>query len=51
MTVALGAKDRTTAIQWLIQAEGNINGDIEYFEYLQGIPYRYINKTTTGVTA
>lgn len=50
-TITSGAADRSTAIQWLIQAEGNINGDIEYFEYLQGIPYGYINKTTIGVTA
>lgn len=49
MTVALGALERTTAVQWLIQAEGNINGDLSYFEYLQGIPYGYINMTTTGV--
>lgn len=50
MTIALGAFERTTAVEWLIQAESNINGDLSYFEYLQGIPYGYINKTTTGVT-
>ena len=30
-------------ITWLIDAS-DANGDVEYFEYLNGLPYGYINK-------
>lgn len=43
-TMSVGASDRATAVQWLMESEGG-NGDVEYFEYLQGIPYGYVNKT------
>jgi hypothetical protein len=43
-TIANGAADRATAIKWLQDAEGG-NDDIEFFEYLQGIPYGYVAKT------
>jgi hypothetical protein len=43
-TMSVGASDRETAIQWLMESEGG-KGDVEFFEYLQGIPYGYVNKT------
>ena len=43
-TIAAGAGDRATAIKWLMDAEGG-NDDVEFFEYLQGVPYGYIAKT------
>jgi hypothetical protein len=43
-TITSGAGDRATAIKWLRDAEGG-NDDIEFFEYLQGIPYGYIAKS------
>jgi hypothetical protein len=43
-TIANGAGDRATAIKWLQDAEGG-NDDIEFFEYLQGIPYGYVAKS------
>jgi hypothetical protein len=43
-TIANGAGDRATAIKWLQQAEGG-SDDIEFFEYLQNIPYGYVAKT------
>jgi hypothetical protein len=43
-TIANGAADRATAIKWLQDAEGG-NDDIEFFEYLQGVPYGYVAKT------
>jgi hypothetical protein len=43
-TIAAGAADRATAVKWLQDAEGGAD-DIEFFEYLQGIPYGYVAKT------
>lgn len=46
-TIASGAGDRATAIRWLKDAEGNqYVADEEYFEWLKGIPYGYIKRTT-----
>lgn len=39
-TIANGAKDRETAIRWMIDAE-DVNGDVEHFCYRMGLPYRY----------
>lgn len=41
-TINSGASDRDTAIQWLMDAEG-VNGDVGFFEYLNGLPYNYID--------
>ena len=43
-TVANGAADRATAIRWMMDAEGTCNGDVEFFEYLMGVPYGYTKK-------
>lgn len=46
-TIANGAKDRATAVQWLMDAEleDYFKGDVEHFEYRLGIPFGYINKS------
>lgn len=41
-TIANGAKDRETAIDWLAQAE-NTGEDREYLCYRYGLPYNYFN--------
>jgi hypothetical protein len=41
-TIANGAKDRETAIRWMIDAE-DVNGDVEHFCYRMGLPYRYLD--------
>ena len=41
-TVAAGAADRETAIQWLIDAEGLEQADVDYVEYSFGLPYGYL---------
>ena len=49
LTIASGANDRATAIQWLKDAEGDqYVADEEYFEYLNGIPYGYISGKKFG---
>jgi len=40
--------NRERVIAWLMDAEG-ANGDIEYFCFTQGLPYRYFNKTLPPV--
>lgn len=41
-TLELGAADRETAIRWLMDADG-VDGDVGYFEYLNGLEYGYVN--------
>ena len=43
-TIESGAKDRVTAIRWMMDAQNGCNDDVGYFEYLMGIPYGYIKK-------
>jgi len=46
-TIAIGAKDRETAIRWIIDAE-NADGDINYLEYLLNLPYGYLQENNNG---
>lgn len=39
-TIGLGAGTRAKAVEWILDAE-EINGDIEYFCFLRGLPYSY----------
>ncbi len=39
--LARGAVDRSTAVRWLMDAEG-VGGDVRYFEYAMGLPYHYL---------
>ncbi len=41
--VAAGARDRDTAIRWMVEAEGNedVFEDMDYFCYMNGLPYGY----------
>jgi hypothetical protein len=50
-TIANGAKDRETAIRWIIDAENvdGVDGDIDYFCYRMGLPYGYF--ATAGEAA
>ena len=41
--IKVGAKNRQTALQWLIDAS-EANGDWEYFCFLNGLPYGYFKK-------
>ena len=41
--IKVGAKDRQTALQWLIDAS-EANGDWEYFCLLNELPYGYFKK-------
>ncbi len=41
--IELGAADRTTAVKWLMDAEG-ADGDSDYMCFLVGIPYGYIKE-------
>ena len=41
--VDAGAKDRTTAIRWIHEAE-DTQGDDEYLCYTLGLPYQYFRK-------
>ena len=41
-TMNEGAKDRETAIRWLMEAE-ELDGDPDYFCFHQGLPYGYVN--------
>ena len=38
-----GAKDRSTAIRWIHEAE-DTQGDDEYLSYTLGLPYQYFRK-------
>lgn len=51
--IEIGAKDRVTAIKWLIDGEEMVGGgdgipaeqcDLSFFCYLHGLPYGYITK-------
>lgn len=42
-TIELGAKDRQTAIDWILQAEDV--DDLGYLEYKFGLPYNYFKRT------
>lgn len=37
--------NRARIIAWLIEAE-NVDNDVEFFEYNNGLPYGYVKKTT-----
>jgi hypothetical protein len=39
-TICMGARDRETALEWIMQAS-NANGDWEYLCYDLGLPYHY----------
>jgi len=41
--IQLGAKDRTTAIRWVHEAE-DTNGDNDYLAWTLGLPYQYFRK-------
>jgi len=41
--IELGAKDRTTAMRWIHEAE-DTNGDNEYLAWTLGLPYQYFRK-------
>lgn len=43
LTIENGAKDRETAIRWLMDAD-ECMGDVEYFCYHNGLPYNYFRK-------
>lgn len=43
-TIESGAKDRETAIRWLVD-DVDCRGDLGYFAYLNGLPYNYFTKT------
>jgi hypothetical protein len=43
-TIGAGAGDRVTAVRWMMEGEG-ANGDSEYFEFCNGLPYGYTKKT------
>ena len=42
-TICMGAKDRTTALRWIMDAS-NANGDWEYLCYELGLPYHYFRE-------
>lgn len=44
--IAAGAGDRSTAIRWLLDATDDVmaQSDIGYFEYLNGLPYGYLEE-------
>ena len=39
--IAIGAKDRTTAIRWISEAE-DCGSDMSYLCYCLGLPYQYL---------
>ena len=41
--MANGARDRFTALRWIMEAEC-ANGDTEFADYLLGLPFGYISK-------
>jgi hypothetical protein len=42
-TIAAGAKNRETALRWIMDADG-ANGDWEFLCYLNGLPYGFFGK-------
>jgi hypothetical protein len=42
-TICMGARDRTTALKWIMQAS-DAGGDWEYFCFLNGLPYGYFKE-------
>jgi hypothetical protein len=42
-TMEVGARDREMAIRWIMEAD-KADGDFEYLEYLNGLPYKYFSK-------
>ena len=46
VTIAAGAKDRATAVRWLMAAENDeyVNNDADYFCYLNNLPYGYFRE-------
>ena len=44
--IAAGAKDRLTALRWILDAEDNeyVRGDLDYFCFNNGLPYGYLNE-------
>jgi hypothetical protein len=40
-TIKAGAANRADAVRWLMEGEDHVNGDVEFFEYLMGVPYGY----------
>lgn len=44
--ITAGAKDRATAIRWMMDSYDNLHGDVEHFEYLSGIPFGYVKRTS-----
>jgi hypothetical protein len=47
-TVKAGAATRADAVRWLMDGEDHVSGDVEFFEYLMGIPYGYVNSNQRG---
>ena len=47
-SIASGAGDRATAIRWLMDSDTVAAGDVEFFEYNNGIPYGYVKETAYG---
>jgi hypothetical protein len=45
-TICMGARDRETALKWIMQAS-NANGDWEYLCYDLGLPYHYFKVKET----
>jgi hypothetical protein len=41
--IELGAKDRSTAMRWIHEAE-DTNGDDDYLAWTLGLPYQYFRK-------
>lgn len=51
-TIAAGARDRATALRWIIGSyEGEAGGDLNYIEYLLGIPYGTFAKEMEAANA
>ncbi len=42
-TLKAGAESRADALRWLMDAS-TANGDVEFFEYLMGVPYGYTKR-------
>lgn len=42
-SIAAGAKDKETAMRWAMEAS-DANGDWDYFAWLNGLPYSYVQE-------
>lgn len=52
VTMASGARDRSTALTWIISTyESEAGGDLGYIEYLMGIPYGTLAREMEAVNA